>query len=352
MVWPFNILNSSSVPPPQEGERAAAGYTDLRVGELERIAGGVQGAETLAAAQASVSWWERCCAALMVEDGNEHTEALTPHLLAIAARSLGVFGNSVFVIEATPGGVVLLPASSYDVTGGPDPATWVYRCDLVGSTRTEVRRVSSAGVLHLRLGQDRSEPWYGVAPLRRSSLTAILARRLEVALADECTVPVSRLLGVSGQKAGAEKIMDGLDHRSGTAGFHIYAGGENGKPNRVGPEPLENEVTLRGQIAHEIVSLFGLSPLLFDVRADGQSLRESKRLFLSTTLRGLVSMMESEIAMKLMAPGVRLSMSRMFVVDEETSALSTSRRASAFAKLVAGGVEPGRALQLAGLENT
>ena len=103
MVWPFNILNSSSVPPPQEGERAAGGYTDLRVGELERIAGGVQGAETLAAAQASVSWWERSCAALMVESGNEHTEALTPDILAIAARSLGVFGNAVFVIEATPG---------------------------------------------------------------------------------------------------------------------------------------------------------------------------------------------------------------------------------------------------------
>ena len=351
MRWFPNIF-ASAVPPPNEGERAAGGFTDLRVGELERIAGGVQGAETLAAAQASVSWWERCCSALMVEDGNEHTTGLTPHLLGIAARSLAVFGNSVFVIEATPGGVVLLPASSYDVTGGPDPVTWVYRCDLVGSTKTEVRRVASAGVLHFRVGQDRSEAWYGIAPLRRSSLTAILARRLEVALADEATVPISRLLGITSQKVGAERMMDALDHRSGTAGIHIYHGVENGKPNRVGPEPLENEVTLRGQIAHEIVSLFGLSPLLFDVRADGQSLREARRAFIATTLAGLTRMMENEIAVKLMAPGVRLSMSRLFVVDEETAALSVSRRSSAFAKLTAGGVAMERALKLAGLENT
>ena len=349
MVWPFNILNSSSVPPPQEGERAAGGYTDLRVGELERIAGGVQGAETLAAAQASVSWWERSCAALMVEDGNDYTASLTPHLLAIAARSLAVYGNSVFVIDAIPGGVVLLPASSYDVTGGPDPATWSYRCDLVGSTRTEVRRVSSAGVLHFRVGQDRSEAWYGIAPLRRSSLTAILARRLEVALADECTVPITRLLGMAGQKPGAERVMAALDHRAGTAGLSVYQGPENGRPNRVGPEPTENEVTLREQIAHQVYALFGISPLLFSTDADGQSLREAKRLFLSTTLRGLVSMIEAELAMKLMAPGVRLSMGAMFITDEETMALSVSRRSSAFAKLIAGGVESERALKLAGL---
>ena len=247
--------------------------------------------------------------------------------------------------------MVLLPASSYDVTGGPDPATWVYRCDLVGSTRTEVRRVSSAGVLHFRVGQDRSEAWYGIAPLRRSSLTAILARRLEVALADEMTVPISRLLGVSGQKVGAERIMAALDHRAGTAGLSVYMGPENGRPNRVGPEPTENEVSLREQIADGIYGLFGISPLLFSTDADGQSLREAKRLFLSTTLRGIVSMLESEIATKLRAPGIKLSMERMFIVDEETSALSTSRRSSAFAKLVAGGIAPDRALKLAGLEN-
>ena len=58
-------------------------------------------------------------------------------------------------------------------------------------------------------------------------------------------------------------MMDALDHRSGTAGFHIYHGGENGKPNRVGPEPLENEVSLREQIADQIYGLFGISPRCF-----------------------------------------------------------------------------------------
>ena len=349
MRWFPNIF-ASAVPPPNEGERAAGGFTDLKVSELERIAGGTGGAETLAVAVSAASLWERTCSALAIEDGGEFAAALTPHLLGIVGRSLAVYGNAVFAIVTQGGKIALIPASGYDIVGGPNPTTWRYRLDLMGSTLSDVIRTDAGSVLHFRVGADGTSPWHGTAPLRRSASTMILARRLEIALADEMTVPISRLLGVSGQKVGAERIMDGLCHGPGRAAFHIFQGPENGKPSRVGPEPTENEVELREQISDQIYALFGISPLLFSTGADGQSLKEAKRLFLSTTLRGLVSMMEGEIAMKLMAPGVRLSMSPMFITDEETAALSVSRRASAFAKLTAGGVAMERALKLVGME--
>ena len=352
MFWPFNILGSASVPPPNdEGGGSDGNYTDARVDELVARAGGTLGVDNLAVAQSCVNWWERCMSALMVENGNEATTALTPDMLALTARSLGVIGDSVFHIRAAGGGVALIPASSYEVWGGPLPSSWQYRLDMVGSQKTETVRVPATEVLHFKVGLDRGQAWRGVAPLRRSSLTSVLARRLEVSLGDEMAVPVSRTLGIGSTKVVASSILDTLGHRPGAVGVSVYNDATNGKPSRVGPEPVENEVELREQIADQVYGLFGISPLLFSTDADGQSLREAKRLFLSTTLRGLVSMMESEIAMKMMAPSFRLSMAKMFITDEETAALSTSRRASAFAKLVAGGVEPGRALQLAGLEN-
>ena len=350
MFWPFNILGSASPPPPNEGGGGDATYTDARVDELVARAGGTLGIDNLAVAQSCVNMWERCMSALMVDDGNEATMALTPDILALTARSLGVIGDAVFYIRAVGGGVALIPSSSFEVWGGPLPSSWIYRLDMVGSQKTETVRVPASEVLHFKLGLDRGQAWRGVAPLRRSSLTSLLARRLEVALADECTIPISRLLGVSGQRVGAEKIMNALDHRPGTSSLHIYQGPENGEPRRVGPQPLENEVSLREQIVEQVYGLFGISPLLFSTDADGQSLREAKRLFLSTTLRGLVSMMEHEVQRKLMAPAFRLSMSPMFITDEETAALSVSRRSSAFAKLTAGGVAMERALKLAGLE--
>ena len=346
------IFGSASVPPPNEGGNSDASYTDARVDELVARAGGVLGIDSLAVAQSCVNWWERCMSALMVEEGNDATAALSPDVLALTARSLGVIGDAVFYIRAVGGSVALIPSSSFEVWGGPLPSSWIYRLDMVGSQKTETVRVPASEVLHFKLGIDRGQAWRGVAPLRRSSLTSVLARRLEVSLGDEMAVPVSRTLGIGATKVVASSILDILGHRPGAVGVSVYADQANGKPSKVGPEPTENEVELREQISDQIYGLFGISPLLFSTAADGQSLRESKRLFLSTTLRGLVSMIEHEVQRKLMAPAFRLSMGRMFITDEADAALSTSRRASAFAKLVAGGVEPGRALQLAGLENT
>ena len=351
MFWPFNIMGSASAPPPNEGTGADATYTEARVDEFVARAGGTLGIDNLAVAQSCVNVWERAMSALMVEGGNEATMALTPDVLALTARSLGVIGDAVFFIRAVGGNVELVPSSSFEVWGGPLPSSWTYRLDMGGSQKTETVRVPASEVLHFKLGLDRGQAWRGVAPLRRSSLTSLLARRLEVALSDEMVVPITRLLGVAGQKVNAQGIVDGLSHRTGAVAVHVYHGGENNQPWRIGPLPTETEVDLREQIADQVYALFGISPLMFSTDADGQSLREARRTFIATTLAGLTRMMEAEIAIKLMASEVRLSMGRLFVVDEETAALSVSRRSSAFAKLVAGGIEPGRALQLAGLEN-
>ena len=53
----------------------------------------------------------------------------------------------------------------WDVHGGPDVATWLYRCELAGPSSTAWRTRSAGAVLHLRWLVDPARPWAGVSPL-------------------------------------------------------------------------------------------------------------------------------------------------------------------------------------------
>ena len=50
-------------------------------------------------------------------------------------RSLIRQGEILFAIEVRDGRVMLLPAASWDVRGGHDPASWTYRLTLGGPSR-------------------------------------------------------------------------------------------------------------------------------------------------------------------------------------------------------------------------
>ena len=59
---------------------------------------------------------------------------------------------------------MLHPIGNYDVRGGPDPATWVYRCVRHGPSRTTTTLLSADAVLHFRYAVDAVAPMEGRRP--------------------------------------------------------------------------------------------------------------------------------------------------------------------------------------------
>ena len=82
-------------------------------------------------------------------------------------------------------------------------------------------------------------------------------------------------------------------------------------------------------------------PALFD-DADGTSQRESFRRYLTTVVQPLSRLLERELADKLDAPDVGLSFEGLYAHDLQG-------RATAFQKLIAGGLDVQEALVTSGL---
>ena len=110
--------------------------------------------------------------------------ALSPDYMAGIARRLLTSGNALDAIRVGRDGLALLPASTWDVTGPPDPARWRYILDLPGPSRDETIQASADGVIHCRVGQS-CYPWMGCSPLLNAGLTSRMLTRLETRLGDK-----------------------------------------------------------------------------------------------------------------------------------------------------------------------
>ena len=63
--------------------------------------------------------------------------ALSPSCMALIGQGVDSPRREVvFLIHVSQGVVSLLPCESHDIDGGPDPATWVYRCSVGGPETT------------------------------------------------------------------------------------------------------------------------------------------------------------------------------------------------------------------------
>ena len=135
-------------------------------------------------------------------------DALTPDLLEMIGRALIRRGEVVFLIDTTRGELSLLPAETWDVSGGPFPAEWSYTLTLAGPSRIQTYRVSAPEVLHFRYVSDPERPWRGNGPLAVASLAGKLSAETVNALADESSGPRGRLLGTP--KDGDDSTVAGL----------------------------------------------------------------------------------------------------------------------------------------------
>ena len=337
-------------------EIRSSGYTDLVVASLFDAATGANGSTAIAAIESAAGLWARSLASATLTPQSPATAPLTPTLLADVARRLCMFGESLFVIDVRGAAVVLHPVSAWDVTGGFEPESWSYRCQLAGPSTSVTRTAPYDSVLHFLYSSDAIRPWQGVGPLSRCSETKRLGTALERSLRFEASGPVGNLLSFpESSNPDGDTIADfrtGVANAKGAALVHetvVRGHGDPGgaphndlRPTRFGPNWPTAVSELRDPIGASILSACGVPPTLAAVSSDGTAQRESFRRFLVSTIRPVARIIETELRAKL-DPTAELSFS-------ELAASDLTGRARAVGSLVkSGGIDKERALRIAGL---
>ena len=357
-LWPFGRTEKRAAQ--GGGSQHGAGFTDAIVRALLTQAAGGATADpsATAALEAAAGSYARAFAVAEVTPATPATRALTPELLALMARDLIRRGEFVHVIEVDREGVRLTPAGSWDVRGRFDPVTWRYRCDLFGPSGNVTRNLPGAAVAHGRYSVDPARPWWGVSPLGWARLTGKLHANLEDAIADEASGTRGHVLPVpQGPDTGddtdplADLRADIASLRGKTvlaettsAGWgegQMAAPAADWRPVRLGFNAPASMATLRTDSAQAVLAACGCSADLF-AAGDAAGQRESWRRFLHGSVQPLADLVAAELAVKLEAPGLRLTFDRLFASD-------LSGRARAFGSLVQGGMDKDRAARLAGL---
>ena len=186
-------LGISRVSPATEVRSGENSYTDLVIAGLLAQQGRGAGAAEWAtgAVQSAAGLWARCLSV-----ATSDLEPVTPEVLGSIGFDLGVVGEHVSVLQVDGSGrVSLLRASSWNISGGPDPRSWLYDVSLSGPTGTHTRVVPADGVVHVRYLPDNRTPWRGVAPWKRSrqSLSKLTAE-VEAALIREVRLPTKIII--------------------------------------------------------------------------------------------------------------------------------------------------------------
>ena len=263
----------------------------------EREARGVNVApEDLATVEACAGLWERSIASAAVEPMGAALEAIGSTVLALVGRGLALRGEAVFLIDVDPmRGLTLTPASSWDVSGSPLEAEWIYRVDLIGPSGSFTVTRPGAAVLHFRIGADSRAPWRGRPPLRRSQATANLAASIEAQLTQESKLPTGRIVPLSGTGEQVKKVGSMI----GKGGITVTGLGQSAPgqeqvpssryaPQKIGPDPEAAYEQLRQHVGHDVAAAFGVPPSLFNPSGDGSGQREAfRRLWSSTIARSV-----------------------------------------------------------------
>jgi len=340
-------------PDPVETRSSGTGFTAQLIGARQAYIAGVSGVgELTATVQGCVSLWEGGLSLAAVEGA----PLLNRHAMAVAARSLALRGEAVFLI-----GDRLIPAVDWELTtrqGVPR----AYRLSLpeVGGNSTVT--VLAAEVLHFRVAPDPAAPWNGQAPLRRCSLTAGLLQVIEAALAEVFTnAPMGSQVVPFPESPDVdlEAIGRGFRGRRGRVmlreSVNVTAGG--------GPAPAQDwrpaDVTpaISGMMPDAMLSAsraaicnaFGVLPAMVIPEAQGPMVREAQRHLAQWTLQPLAMVMAEECTAKLGGPVFIDVMRPLQAFDSGNRARSAGAVISALAEAKAAGLDPAdvdRALSL------
>ena len=244
--------------------------------------------------------------------------AVTPPIPALNAeyrsaipRDLMLTGNHLAAIFVSPDrGIRLVRPSSYDIQGGPDPASWRYHLTLAGPNGGDSVYATSDQVIHVRINASPIEPWRGRSPLENASLTSLALARTEERLADEMNAQSVNL--VSRPHSPNSEDTNVQDHLKAAKGRTIVvqnavqggwrdSGAGKWEMIRIGPNPPSSFNDLRGSTSADILSAMGIPSGLYQSR-EGSVSREAYRQLLSSAIAPLATLVAEELTTKLNMP--------------------------------------------------
>lgn len=320
-LWPFN-----------KREKREQSFTDIAMDIRAADITGRRGvAELTGAVQGCVSLWEQ---GLSIADTDN--TFLTPEVLALTARSLGLHGESVWLIDDD----ALIPVAEFDIsTKGSKPRAYrVTVPDVAGGYQVNAL---AAEVLHFKVGMDVQRPWHGTPPLRRAQLTAGMLHALEDALTETYTnAPLaSQIVSMPETQPGEnDKLESKLRGARGRLALvesaNVTAAGGPTPQNDWKPQDLTPDVGSSMAIEswrdarNSILYAFGVLPAFFNGQATGPLVREAQRHLAQWTLQPIATMMAQEATRKLSATDIEVS--------GPLHAYDSGGRARAFAGVVQG----------------
>jgi hypothetical protein len=293
--WPWQKIEKRS---------AMSGFTAELIQAREAYISGRRGiAELTATAQSAVSLWEN---GFSLADVNG-TDMLDRCTMALIGRSLALRGETVWLI--TDAGLV--PCSDWDLrTKYGRPVA--YRLSIPEAGGGTTQTALAGEVLHVRIGADVAAPWFGTAPLKRSSLTASMLNAVESALAE-----VFELAPLGSQVVPMPETPETDNNKlarsfRGQRGRVLLresvtvsaAGGPvpqtDWKPASLTPD-LEKAMTGETLSASRdaILGAFGVLPGLFNAATTGPMVRESQRHLATWTLKPIAALLAEEASEKL-----------------------------------------------------
>ena len=344
MRWPWN----------RSEVRESAPYSDAVVASIVSAAGGPSLAAVGAtgALEAASSLVARSFSSALVRSASAQVVgALSPIVLSSIGRALVRSGECVFLITTDGGRLGLLPATSWNIRGGPVEASWIYEVTVSGPTRMQTHTVPAQSIVHIRLQVDQARPWRGVAPLAAASLAGRLSSATISALADEAGMAVGGLLPVpvDGQDKSVDQLRIDLKNLRGSLSLvqsgdwgDVGAGRPHGdwRPVRLGADPPKTLLEQAEFSSREVFNAIGIPVGLMSDSTPGTGQREAFRRF-AATLLGMSRVVEAELTAKLETP-IRLDFAPMMSAD-------VVGKARAAGSLVKAGVAVERSLSLVGL---
>jgi hypothetical protein len=170
-------------------------------------------------------------------------------------------------------------------------------------------------VVHVAIGADAREPWRGVAPLRRASLSAELLATVEAALGEvyraaplgSQVVPMPETPGVD-----MERLASGFRGQRGRVLLResVVATAAGGPAPATDWRPAHLTPDLRNSMAVEtlataqasVLTVYGVDPSFLSMTANGGGLREAQRHLALWTLQPLARLIGDELTAKIGAP--------------------------------------------------
>ena len=342
-----------------EKRQSGGDFSDAVVRLIEaQAAGTAADASSTAAVEAASGTLSRAFAAAEVQGEAWVQEIVTPAFLAQIGRDLIRNGDSMHVIRmSSDGAIQLIPASSWHWEGTHDPDSWTVRVTAYGPSTSTTWNLPAASVVFVRWGSTPGQTYVGTGPLSWAHTTARLQSESERSLADEAQGPIAQLIAIP-QDGGDGDDTDPLTMlkadiakargkalllETSNAGWgegRTAAPQRDWKAERLGPQPPDSMATIRKDSFAAVLAACGCSVAMFD-DSDGTSKREAQRVFLHGTVRPLGKLLAAELSAKLETK-IALDFSGLYMHD-------LAGRATAFQKLVTGGMDVAKAASVAGL---